>query len=95
MAARDKALTLLTTCLLHENTPSTSSAPAVPTSLGYTKFHVGLGNNYPLVRQLLKTRWWLSLSDKAEECQLLWTSWRKPRFTEALPKHAEWAKGKD
>ena len=52
----------------------------------YAKFYVGYGNNFPLVKQILKNRWWLSPSESSsfEECNIVWTSWRKQKITNRL-----------
>ena len=36
----------------------------------YIKFFVGQGNNFTLVKSILKNRWWMSVGEKAnfEEC---------------------------
>jgi hypothetical protein len=49
---------------------------------------VGFGNNFPLVKGLLKNRWWMSNGEKAsfEECQLIWTSWKKQKIINQLKK---------
>jgi hypothetical protein len=46
------------------------------------KFCVGRANNAPLVRKVLKLRWWYSFGeiDDFERCQVIWTSWFKRKF---------------
>jgi hypothetical protein len=58
---------------------------------GYSKFYVGFGNNYQLVKQILKTRWWYTPSEHAsyEETNLVWTSWRKHKITARLPTYED------
>ena len=34
---------------------------------GYSKYFVGYGNNFPLVKQILKNRWWLSATENSSE----------------------------
>jgi hypothetical protein len=46
---------------------------------GYVKFYVGYGNNFPLVKTVLKNRWWMSSCETSsfEEANIVWTSWKK------------------
>ena len=46
------------------------------------KFCVGKANNAPLVRKMLKLRWWYSFGEieDYERCQVIWTSWFKKKF---------------
>lgn len=43
------------------------------------KFFLGKGNNYPLVRTILKQRWWWTITDvdHFEDANFIWTQWRK------------------
>lgn len=43
----------------------------------YARVYVGNGNNFPLVRSVLKYRWWFQMAEKPtfEKCHLIWTSW--------------------
>lgn len=57
----------------------------------YSKYFVGYGNNFPLVKQILKQRWWLSATENSnEEVGLVWTSWRKQKFTDRLPTYEDY-----
>ena len=42
------------------------------------KFHIGRGNNNLVVRQVIKQRWWWSMSNKEDmtaRLNFLWTQW--------------------
>ena len=43
------------------------------------RFYVGKGNNYILVRSVIKQRWWWSVNEKEDffNSNLVWTQWRK------------------
>ena len=44
------------------------------------KFWVGTGNNFPVVKSVLKQRyWWQNATEEsfAEDCDFIWTSWKK------------------
>lgn len=59
-------------------------------TLPVRKFHVGKGNNYPLVRCIIKQRWWWQLSQEGEDfdtSNFIWTSWRKNELIDYLPVH--------
>ncbi|CDW84262.1 tubulin-tyrosine ligase family [Stylonychia lemnae] len=90
--AREKALQMLTKQIQIDNEVPAKTTQDVNFSTQYAKFYVGFGNNFPLVRSILKNRWWMSMADKAnfEECQLIWTSWRKQKFVEQLIKNEEY-----
>jgi len=52
---------------------------------GYSKYFVGGGNNFPLVKQVLKFRWWLTQADRSCEADIIWTSWAKTKIINMLP----------
>lgn len=58
----------------------------------YSKFFVGYGNNFPLVKQVLKNRWWLASGDQCtfEDCPLIWTSWKKQKLLNKLPTYEDY-----
>lgn len=43
------------------------------------KFYVGKGNNYPMVKNVIKQRYWWTLAQEEdfEEVNFMWTSWKK------------------
>jgi len=43
------------------------------------RFYIGRGNNYILVRSVIKQRWWWSMNESEDlfKCNFLWTQWRK------------------
>lgn len=44
------------------------------------KFHVGTGNNFPIVKSVLKQRYWWQYGAEesfAADCDFIWTSWKK------------------
>jgi len=54
------------------------------------KYCVRKGNNYLLVKSILKSRfWWIETNKKDEELNLLWTQWYNPKFIKALPTFKE------
>eukprot|EP00347_Sterkiella_histriomuscorum_P022577 403337958 len=89
--AREKALQLLCLELQKENDVPSKTTQDINFSTQYAKFFVGFGNNYPLVRSILKNRWWMSMGERAnyEDCQLIWTSWKKQKFLDQLLKFEE------
>lgn len=50
------------------------------------RFYVGKGNNYILVRSVIKQRWWWSMNEKEDffNINLLWTQWRKNKHLSIL-----------
>lgn len=51
------------------------------------KFYVGVGNNYGVVKSVLKQRyWWQYSSEEAfsSECDFIWTSWKKQKHIDYL-----------
>ena len=44
------------------------------------KFYVGPGNNFPIVKSVLKQRYWWQYGSEenfASDCDFIWTSWKK------------------
>ena len=44
------------------------------------KFFVGPGNNFPIVKSVLKQRYWWQYGNEesfAADCDFIWTSWKK------------------
>lgn len=43
------------------------------------RFYIGRGNNYMIVRSVIKQRWWWAMNDREDfyEVNFLWTQWRK------------------
>lgn len=79
---RDKAIMLVV-----QEVQKSNNIPKTTSELSqYAKFLVGFGNNFQLVKSILKNRWWLQSgeTDSFEECNLIWTSWRKSYITEEL-----------
>lgn len=55
------------------------------------KYWVGGGNNSALIKSILKQRyWWSKGSEESFEndCDFIWTSWKKNKHIEFLAKHA-------
>ena len=51
-----------------------------------SKFYIGRGNNDPLVKSVIKQRWWWSYGSKKDDSiNLFWTPWSKKKITESLP----------
>lgn len=50
------------------------------------RFYVGKGNNYILVRSVIKQRWWWSMNEKEDffKVNFLWTQWRKNKHLSIL-----------
>jgi len=50
------------------------------------RFFIGRGNNYMLVRSVIKQRWWWSMNDTENffEVNFLWTQWRKNKHLAIL-----------
>ena len=54
------------------------------------KFYVGQGNNFPVVKSVLKQRyWWQQATEESfdEDCDFIWTSWKKQRHIDFLQKN--------
>lgn len=53
---------------------------------------VGTGNNYILVRSILKQRWWYQIVHKQtfHKCHMIWTSWWKKRLADTIRPQAEY-----
>ena len=52
----------------------------------YYRVYVGTGNNYTLVRSVLKYRWWLQNAEKPQfdKCNMIWTAWLKKKISSHL-----------
>ena len=53
------------------------------------KFWVGPGNNFPIVKSVLKQRYWWQYGSEesfAADCDFLWTSWKKQKHIDYLTK---------
>ena len=51
------------------------------------KFWVGTGNNFPVVKSVLKQRYWWQVASEesfAEDCDFIWTAWKKQRHIDFL-----------
>lgn len=50
------------------------------------RFYVGKGNNYILVRSVIKQRWWWSMNSKENffNANFIWTQWRKNKHLAIL-----------
>ena len=51
------------------------------------KFHVGPGNNYAIVKSVLKQRYWWQYGAEesfAADCDFIWTSWKKQKHIDFL-----------
>ena len=51
------------------------------------KFHVGPGNNYPIVKSVLKQRYWWQYGAEESfgaDCDFIWTSWKKQKHIDFL-----------
>ena len=54
------------------------------------KFWVGQGNNFPIIKSVLKQRYWWQLAsgeDFEEDCDFIWTAWKKQRHIDFLSKN--------
>ena len=48
--------------------------------LAITQIAVGQGNNYPIVKSVLKQRYWWQFGSEesfASDCDFVWTAWKK------------------
>ena len=51
------------------------------------KFYVGPGNNYGIVKSVLKQRYWWQYGPEesfAADCDFIWTSWKKQKHIDFL-----------
>jgi len=48
------------------------------------KFIIGGGNNSPLVKLIMRERWWWTQGDETMKANLLWTQWRNTDFIGSL-----------
>ena len=51
------------------------------------KFWVGYGNNFPIVKSVLKQRYWWQYGSEesfAVDCDFIWTSWKKQKHIDYL-----------
>ena len=51
------------------------------------KFWVGHGNNYPIVKSVLKQRYWWQYGSEesfAADCDFIWTAWKKQKHIDFL-----------
>ena len=51
------------------------------------KFHVGPGNNFPIVKSVLKQRYWWQYGAEesfAADCDFIWTAWKKQKHIDFL-----------
>lgn len=51
------------------------------------KFWVGHGNNYPIVKSVLKQRYWWQYGSEesfASDCDFIWTAWKKQKHIDYL-----------
>jgi hypothetical protein len=65
------------------NEPDTSKSLA---PFHQNRFYVGKGNNYILVRWVIKQRWWWSMNESEDffNANFLWTQWRKNKHLSIL-----------
>jgi len=56
------------------------------------RFYVGKGNNYILVKTVIKQRWWWSMNETEDffNVNFLWTQWRKNKHLWILDTKKEW-----
>lgn len=68
----------------HQNSEQTPAGGQIHSS--YVKFYVGGGNNFPLVRSVIKNRWWFQLQERCDfnKCNLIWTAWHKKKLCNQL-----------
>lgn len=66
--------------------PSHNNESAGQYHTNYCKFYVGGGNNFPLVRSVIKNRWWFQLQERCDfnKCNLIWTAWHKKKLCNQL-----------
>ena len=52
----------------------------------YPKFYVGQGNNFQVVKNAIKSRYWWNQSqtENFSEANFIWTSWKKDRHIDYL-----------
>lgn len=51
------------------------------------KFWVGTGNNFPIVKSVLKQRYWWQYGSEesfAADCDFIWTAWKKQKHIDFL-----------
>ena len=51
------------------------------------KFYVGPGNNFPIVKSVLKQRYWWQYGAEesfAADCDFIWTAWKKQKHIDFL-----------
>ena len=76
---KERLLRLLYSTLNKENNFSPESCSHAP------RFFIGRGNNSPLVKSLIRERWWwISAEDLSKPYNLLWTQWRTINFINTL-----------
>lgn len=60
--------------------------------LGTYKYFMGKGNNSKLVKSILQTRWWWTITDKRDEANLIWAQTRDIEwFRNAEQTSGEWS----
>jgi len=59
----------------------------IPEQEGQYKAFVGKGNNGLLIKSILKSRpWWcIRTSNDVDNCNLIWTEWKKPKYMKIMP----------
>ena len=62
------------------------TSPRVGVTKTFNKFWVGLGNNSAVIKSVLKQRYWWQkgASESMEDCDFVWTSWKKQKHVEKL-----------
>lgn len=76
---KEALLRLLYSTLNRENMHTADTTSVAP------RYFIGSGNNSPLVKSLLRERWWwVQGEDGQKSLNLLWTQWRRMDFISAL-----------
>eukprot|EP00831_Metopus_contortus_P043121 TRINITY_DN34636_c0_g1_i1.p1 TRINITY_DN34636_c0_g1~~TRINITY_DN34636_c0_g1_i1.p1 ORF type:complete len:771 (+),score=107.57 TRINITY_DN34636_c0_g1_i1:230-2314(+) len=80
--------------LLHQtiNTSNSLNVELPRPQISNGHFIVNLGNNHPLVRSIMKDRWWWGQAADEASANIVWSQWRKIKFIKQLPKLTEYAK---
>lgn len=77
--SKEKILRFLFSAINKSNGEVEPDNTKVVSPFHMNRFYIGRGNNYMLVRSVIKQRWWWSMNDSENfyKVNFLWTQWRK------------------